>query len=76
MWFNLASSFFNKPFTAALLFYNDSAQLRGYVILERCYVEAHNLTVVAAQTVVSENVRIRASKVSAINGMGQSEQEA
>ena len=63
LWFNLASEFFNKPFTAALVFYNNDEQLRGYVVLEKCYVEAHNLTVVAAQTVVTENVRIRATKV-------------
>jgi len=64
MWFNLASEFFNKPFTLALLLYNDAAILKGYIVLERCYVEAHNMNVIAAQTVVTENVRLRASKLS------------
>jgi len=63
LWFNLSSEFFNKPFTMALVFYNDNSELVGYCVLEDCYVEAHNLAMAAAQTVVTENVRMRAKRV-------------
>lgn len=74
LWFNLASEFFNKPFTGALLFYNDSAVLRGYIVLEKCYIEAHNMTMAAAQTVVTENVRLRASKITSMSSNAPEEE--
>lgn len=67
-WFNLASEFFNKPATLALVVYNDNAELLGYVVLEDCYVEAHNLALAAAQTVITENVRLRVTRIATVAG--------
>lgn len=63
LWFNLASEFFNTPFTMAIVFYNDQTEIRGYIVLESCYVEAHNLAAQAAQTVVVESARMRIKKI-------------
>jgi hypothetical protein len=70
LWFNLASSFLNKPANLALLFYDDEANLLGNVVLVNSLVESHNLTVAAAQTIITENVRIRVGKI-AILGSGK-----
>jgi hypothetical protein len=67
LWFNLAATFLNKPATLALLFYDDQRTLLGSIVLVDAVVESHNIAIAAAQTVITENVRIRVSKIASLS---------
>lgn len=60
---NLASDFFNRPLGLALAIRTQEDETYGGVYFTYCYIQSHNFTVAAAQTVVMENVTIRCSEV-------------
>jgi len=64
-WFyiDLASKFFNIPFTLGFFFYDNENNPLGAFYLQDAMIQAHQISVAAQQTIVLENVSIRASKV-------------
>ena len=67
-WFfiNLASEFFNRPIGIALVIQDSEGDDYGGAYFKDCYIQSHNFTVAAAQTVVMENATIRCSEVDPI----------
>ena len=57
LWINLASEMFNHPFGLAFLLKN----------MEGCFVQAHQFSVASQQTVLLENVSLRAARVVGIS---------
>lgn len=58
---NLASSFFNRPLGLGFIIYDMEKQPYGGFYLEECYINSHSFNIAAAQTVLVENVAIRAT---------------
>jgi hypothetical protein len=71
LWFNLASKFFNKPSTIALIFYDNDKNPIGNIVLEDAYAEALNLGITSGQTIVTENVRLRVGSIESIGTMNR-----
>jgi len=67
LWINLASEMFNHPFGLAFLLKNMEGGDYGGVFLEECFVQAHQFSVASQQTVLLENVSIRAARVIGIS---------
>lgn len=63
LWINLASEMFNHPFGMAFLMKNMEGETYGGVFLEECFVQAHQFSIASQQTVLLENVSLRAAKV-------------
>ena len=63
LWINLASEMFNHPFGLAFLLKNMEGGDYGGVFLEECFVQAHQFSVASQQTVLLENVSLRAARV-------------
>lgn len=60
---NLASEFFNKPLGLAFVYNDMTNEAYGGFYLEKCYIEQHGMTMAAQQTVLLENISIRASRL-------------
>ena len=60
---NLASEFFNRPMGLAFVFKDMEADNYAGVYLENCYIQTHSLSMSGQQTVLLENVGIRATTV-------------
>ena len=67
LWINLASEMFNHPFGMAFLLKNMEGGNYGGVFLEECFVQAHQFSVASQQTVLLENVSLRAARVVGIS---------
>ena len=60
---NLASEFFNRPLGLAFIFHDGQNQKYGGFYLENCYIQTHGMSMAGQQTVLLENVGIRASSL-------------
>ena len=67
LWINLASEMFNHPFGLAFLMKNMEGENFGGVFLEECFIQAHQFSIASQQTVLLENVSLRAAKVIGIS---------
>jgi hypothetical protein len=67
LWINLASEMFNHPFGLAFLMKNMEGETYGGVFLEECFIQAHQFSIASQQTVLLENVSLRAAKVIGIS---------
>jgi len=57
---NLSSAFFNIPLGLGFMLYDGDRQSYGGFYLENCYIQTHTFTIAANQTVLLENVTLRA----------------
>lgn len=57
-YFNLASSFFNKPFGLVMIISDTDKDVAAMIYLENCMIQSHNMNIGANQTIVMENVNI------------------
>jgi len=64
---NLASEFFNRPLGLAFIFHDGQDQKYGGFYLEKCYIQTHGMSMAGQQTVLLENVGLRASKLIPLN---------
>ena len=62
-WGNLGSSIFNKPMGLGFIFMDTQSDFYGGMYLERCYIQSYNMGISAQQTIILENVQVRASKI-------------
>ena len=76
LWINLASEMFNHPFGMAFLMKNMEGETYGGVFLEECFIQAHQFSIASQQTVLLENVSLRAAKVIGISASAIGEQAA
>ena len=60
---NLASEFFNRPLGLAFILHDGQNQKYGGFYLENCYIQTHGMSMAGQQTVLLENVGIRASNL-------------
>jgi hypothetical protein len=60
---NLASQFFNNPLGLGFVIKDQEEETYGGFYLEECYIQNHQFTVQANQTVVLENSGLRATKI-------------
>jgi hypothetical protein len=60
---NLASSFFNKPLGLGFVIHDKENESWGGFYLEECYIQNHQFSVAANQTILLENAGLRASRV-------------
>lgn len=58
---NLASEFFNRPIGLGFIIRDSRDNAYGGFYLEECYIQTHSMTLAGQQTVLLENVGIRAS---------------
>lgn len=69
---NLASEFFNRPMGLALLLYTalgeSEGQAWGGIYLEMCHIQTHGIAVGSQQTVLAENIGIRAKSIVSFGG--------
>ena len=64
---NLAAEFFNRPLGLAFIFHDGQDQKYGGFYLEKCYIQTHGMSMAGQQTVLLENVGLRASKLIPLN---------
>ncbi len=67
---NLASDLFNRPIDIALVFQDTEKQNLGAILLKECIAQSHGFGVSANQTIVAENVLLRASTVQGLSITG------
>ncbi len=67
---NLASSYFNKPIGLGFAFYDTSGDAYGGFYLEGCFIQAHSLSLAAQQTILVENISLRATALSPLEATG------
>jgi len=60
---NLASSFFNSPLGLGFVLKNQNDEGYGGFYLEECYIQNHSFSAAGQQTVLAENIGIRATRV-------------
>ena len=60
---NLASNFFNNPLDLGFFFYDGQNDPLGAFYLKDAHIQAHQITLAAQQTVVLENISLKASQV-------------
>lgn len=60
---NLSSAFFNIPLGLGFMLYDGDRQSYGGFYLENCYIQTHTFTIAANQTVLLENVTLRAGNL-------------
>lgn len=60
---NLAAELFNTPIDLALLFHDQENDPLGFIVLKDCVAQSHGFGVSSNQTVIAENVLLRASTV-------------
>lgn len=66
---NLAAQFFNKPMGLGFILYDGESQPYGGFYLEGCYIASHAFSVSSQQTVLVENVSIRATSLKPLDKM-------
>ena len=64
---NLASDFFNRPLGLAFIFKDMQGDQIGGFYLENCYIQTHQLSLAAQQTILMENVGLRAATLRPIS---------
>ena len=64
---NLASSFFNKPLGLGFVIQDKERENWGGFYLEDCYIQNHQFSIAANQTILLENAGLRASRLVPIN---------
>lgn len=64
---NLAAELFNRPIDIALLFHDQENDPLGFIILKDCVAQSHGFGVSSNQTVIAENVLLRASTIESQN---------
>lgn len=69
---NLAAELFNKPIDVALLFHDQENDPLGFIILKDCVAQSHGFGVSSNQTVIAENVLLRASTIVSQSSVGPS----
>lgn len=64
-WFfiNLQSEFFNRPMGIVMLVHDSENDRYGGAYFTECYIQSHQMTLTAAQTVVMENCSIRVTEI-------------
>lgn len=67
LYINLASEFFNNPFGLGLFIRNQKGDGYGGVYLEECFIQAHQLSIAAQQTVLLENCSLRSTAVHGVS---------
>ncbi len=65
---NLASEFFNRPMGLGFIITDSRKGTYGGFYLEDCYIQTHSMTLAGQQTVLLENVGVRASTLVPIEG--------
>ena len=63
---NLASKFFNRPLGLGFFLKDMQGQQYGGFYLNNCYIQHHTINLASQQTILVENVSIRASRMEAI----------
>ena len=68
---NLASELFSRPI--GLLLYMQDTEKEDYAAsyLENCFIQSHQMSVSAQQTLIMENVQVRSSKIIPITSIEQ-----
>ncbi len=66
---NLASEFFNRPLGLGFIIRDSRDNAYGGFYLEECYIQTHSMTLAGQQTVLLENVGIRASNLVPFSGV-------
>ena len=66
-WGNLGSSVFNKPLGLGFVFLDTESEFYGGIYLEKCYIVSYNIGISAQQTILLENVQMRATRVRPIS---------
>ena len=69
-WGNLESSIFNKPLGLGFIFLDTESEFYGGIYLEKCYINSYNMGISAQQTILLENVSVRATRVRPIKLSG------
>jgi len=64
---NLASDFFNNSLDLGFFFYDGESEPIGAFYLKDAHIQAHQITLASQQTVVLENISLRASQVIGFN---------
>jgi len=59
---NLASSYFDTPRNIGLIMKDQEEQYYGALALKHCYIESHQMSMAAQQTVVMENISMTVSE--------------
>jgi hypothetical protein len=57
-YFNLASSFFNKPFGLVFVMQDSEKEYAAMIYLENCMITAQTMNIGANQTIVMENINL------------------
>lgn len=65
-WGNLGSSMFNKPMGLGFIFMDTESDFYGGIYLEECYIQSYNMGISAQQTILLENVQVRATRITPI----------
>ena len=70
-WFfvNLSSNFFNNSLDLSFWFYDGENQSLGAFYLKNAHIQAHQISLASQQTVVLENISLRASQVIGISAI-------
>lgn len=67
LFINLASGFFNRPLGLGFIMYDGEQQAYGGFYLEGCYVQTHQFNVSSQQTLLVENISLRATALRPID---------
>jgi hypothetical protein len=62
-WGNLGSTIFNKPLGLGFIFLDTESDFYGGLYLEKCFIASYNIGISSQQTILLENVQIRATRV-------------
>lgn len=63
MYINLSSNFFNRPIGLLMLMQDQEKEDYAACYLENCHIQSHQISMSAQQTLIMENIQLRASKV-------------
>jgi len=64
---NLASELFNKGIDIALVIQDSEGQPAGGIIFRECIIQSHGMGISSNQTVVAENISLRAKSLEALD---------
>lgn len=64
---NLASEFFNRPMGLGFILFDMQQQPYGGFYLENCFIQSHTFSVSSQQTVLMENVGLRAANMKSLD---------
>lgn len=69
-WGNLGSTVFNKPMGLGFIFLDTESDFYGGLYLEKCFIASYNIGISAQQTILLENVQIRATRIRPVQFSG------